>query len=404
VLVSGAVAAIGAAPLTAPIRASGNAALAAAIRHTGSELLLLAVGGCLAGLGYALADRRLHVPQHVRATAGSAARIAVVLLAVAVLGVVVARNPARLWSQFESQPQTASGSTHLFTLGSNRSDFWRVALTEFVHHPLGGIGARGFATAYLQHRRSPESPARAHSLEADALSETGLVGFGLLAGSLGLLLLAAVRRARFEPAGAGALGGAVCVLAQASVDWTWTFPAVGLPLFLLLGAGASAGRRRSARLSLATAIGVSAAVAVLGLVAFAPPWLAARYDDRALQAGPDALADVRRAKQLDPLSVDPLITESQLAPNARAALVPLRAAVRKEPQSYAMHYLLAFGYYRAGLNGFARRELLAAHRLDPGDPIVSFGPGKADEKALKSRQNICSSDFRARGGHLTLSE
>jgi Flp pilus assembly protein TadD len=118
-------------------------------------------------------------------------------------------------------------------------------------------------------------------------------------------------------------------------------------------------------------MGVSTGVAVLGLVAFAPPWLAGRYLDRATQGRAGALADVRRAKQLDPLSVDPLITESELAPNPRAALHPLQAAARQEPQSHAMRYLLAFWYYRAGLRGSARRELVVAHGLDPGDPIVS---------------------------------
>ena len=28
------------------------------------------------------------------------------------------------------------------TIGSNRYDFWRVAVHEFAHHPVAGIGAR----------------------------------------------------------------------------------------------------------------------------------------------------------------------------------------------------------------------------------------------------------------------
>src|SRR5207302_3889681 len=102
------------------------------------------------------------------------------------------------WNAFKHKPTSGREQTHLFELGSNRYDFWRVAFGEFGRHPLLGDGSRGFATAYLEHRQSAESPARAHSLELDALSETGLVGFALLAAAIGLPLLAVGRRARGE--------------------------------------------------------------------------------------------------------------------------------------------------------------------------------------------------------------
>ena len=62
----------------------------------------------------------------------------------------------------ETLPRNETTSTHLLTLGSNRYDFWRVAIHQFREHPVGGIGARGFRVAYLGARRSPETPARAH--------------------------------------------------------------------------------------------------------------------------------------------------------------------------------------------------------------------------------------------------
>src|SRR5205085_1524736 len=95
-------------------------------------------------------------------------------------------------------------ATHLVQVGSNRYDSWRVALDEFAHHPLLGIGSRGFGTAYLQHRRTDENPTRSLSIELDTLSETGLVGFALLLAALGIPLLLALRRARVELAGAAA--------------------------------------------------------------------------------------------------------------------------------------------------------------------------------------------------------
>src|SRR5207253_3550789 len=114
-------------------------------------------------------------------------------------------------------------STHLVSLGSNRYDFWRVALGRFEAHPVEGVGARGFYSAYLERRRSHESPLRAHSVYLDALSEEGIVGFALLVGALGLLVAALVRRLD-RAAVAAAFAAGVYFLTHAGVDWLWTFP------------------------------------------------------------------------------------------------------------------------------------------------------------------------------------
>jgi O-antigen ligase/polysaccharide polymerase Wzy-like membrane protein len=377
VLISAAIAAMGYGPLTAPIRASSNAALEQAIRHGGTMLLLLSLGGVLAGAGYAIADRNVRPSRRTRFLAGRVALAGVGVAVICSLGALVVHGPGRLWSDFTVNPTVQqAGGTHLLSLGSNRADFWRVALEEFVQHPLGGVGAGGFGPAYLLHRDSGESPMRAHSVEADALSETGLVGFGLLALAIGLPLLAAARRARGEIAAAGAFGGAVYLVAHSSVDWTLTFPSVGIALFILLGTGASSGLRRSHRVSLRTTVAASAAMVALGLFAFGPPWLSNEYNNRAQQGGAGALGDVQSAETFDPLSVDPLITESQLAPTPAAAVRPLELAVEQEPQSYAMHYLLGLGYERVGRIAAARRELGIARRLNPHDPIVASALAK----------------------------
>ena len=48
------------------------------------------------------------------------------------------------WRSFKHAPYDESGRNHFISLGSNRYDFWRVALTEFRDHPVAGIGDRGF--------------------------------------------------------------------------------------------------------------------------------------------------------------------------------------------------------------------------------------------------------------------
>jgi hypothetical protein len=50
------------------------------------------------------------------------------------------------WTDFK-HPQNGNSSTHLTALGSNRYDFWRVALDETRAHPFRGIGGRGFYSA-----------------------------------------------------------------------------------------------------------------------------------------------------------------------------------------------------------------------------------------------------------------
>src|SRR5207237_4742765 len=218
---------------------------------------------------------------------------------------------------------------------------------EFSRHPLLGIGSRGFEVAYLQHRRSDETPIRAHSLELDTLAETGLAGAVLLALALGIPIALAVRRARLELAGTAVLGAGAYFVGHSAVDWIWTFPAVGVLAFLLLGVGASSSGTRAAQRSRAGLV-AAVAVLVLGVVAFLPPWLSARYDDRAAgEEGAAAASDLRWARRLDPLSTDPYVTEAELAATPRAAVAPLRRAVAKEPRSYALHYLLGTAYLRS---------------------------------------------------------
>jgi hypothetical protein len=360
-------------PLTEPYRASGNAIVAAIHRAAAAELAVIAVAFAV-GLAYALLDRRvlLRPPTERRlAIAVGAAAAAAALCGVAFF---LHAHPRPLayasakWTEFKHL-SAESGTSHLTYLGSNRYDFWRVALTEFRDHPLAGVGARGFRSAYLQHRQSSETPARAHSLELDVLSETGLVGFALLAGALALLLASLARRARSDPVALGAAGALVSWLGHASVDWTWTFPAVGLPLLAFVGIGAA--RAGAPPLSRRSSLPLAAAAAALAIGAFGLPWLASRYVDSALAGRGDARAELHRARALDPISLDPYLAAWELAPTPRAAIAPLLEALRQEPRSVDLRVRLGREYRLAGEPARARRVLRAALALDPGDPEIT---------------------------------
>ena len=360
-------------PLTGPFRASGDAAGRDAIRTVGTTVLWLTAAAIAVGLAYTLLDRRLELSERARSLAG---RVALGALLVAVAGglggfFVTVHHPigfaGEKWRSFKHLPGREQTSTHLLTLGSNRYDFWRVALIEFKRHPLNGTGARGFATAYLQQRRSPETPERAHSLPLEVLSEEGLVGFALLAGALAILLGLAARRAKHAYA-AAALGGAVYWLGHASVDWIWTFPAVGIPFFLVLGIGASGDAQDGLPRPLRRSAGIVAIL--LALFAFAPPWLSARLVSQATSNPASAGTDLRWAHRLDPLSPDPLFAEADLATSPAKAIPPLEEAVRMEPRAVEAQYRLGMAFLSAGRRPDARRHLLDALRLDPGDPLI----------------------------------
>jgi hypothetical protein len=345
-------------PLTAPFRSESDAALVADVRHAGATILVLTCAGLVAGALYALVDRRLELGPRRTRLAGMAVAALTAAAVVATVAVVLARvDLGSEWRSFKHAP-TNSASSHLLQLGSYRYDIWRVALTEFEHHPLAGIGSRGFGPAYLEQRDSPDTPVRAHSFELDALSELGIVGFALVVSALVLLGLPVVSRTRAsDPGATAALGGAAYWLTHASVDWLWTVPACGLPFFLLLGIGGANGERtlgpRRAAFAGATVAGL------VVLVLFVPPWLSARLSAR---------GEISWAKRLDPLSVDPYVGEAARARTPEAAIAPLRAAVRKQPRVVELRFTLAKAYQRAGDLGAARAELEQARRLDPREP------------------------------------
>ena len=365
-LVAGGLVGVAFRPLTGPYRAS-SADLAASIRHAGSVALLLAVLAAAAGLVYAFADRRVEIGRRTHRLLG-AVTVAALVAAFAVSVDRPGHWVAAKWRSFKTLPANQrAGTTHLFALGSNRYDFWRVAVKTFEHHPVAGIGGRGFRSAYLEAGRSVETPERSHSLELDALSETGIVGFALLALALGLPLAYALVRSRGSLFTATLAAAVVYWLCHASVDWIWTFPVVTIPALLLLGMAAAPDARRPLPGRLAAPAGLAAAA--IALLAFAPPWLSARYTDLAYGHPADAARDLRLAKRLDPLSTAPYEAQAVLARSPHD-IPPLQAAVRKEPRQVELRYALGLAYLHAGRKADARRELRIALRLYPRSPDI----------------------------------
>jgi hypothetical protein len=271
----------------------------------------------------------------------------------------------------------AQGTRFGANVGSNRHDFWRVALDQGRDHVLIGGGAGSFAPAYLRRRKSDETPRDPHSVEMLMLSELGLVGLLLFGTFIVASGIAGVRSRKLGPGAAalvaGSLGAASYWLVHASYDWFWHYPAVTAPVMFLLGAAAAPPLldRAAARGSRVRWAGV--AVVAVALFAAIPLFFSQRYASRAYGEYPSnaaaALSDLDRAADLNPYDPEPLLAkgviESRLGRNA-AAVSAFRQAIDRQPDAYAGHFFLARVLARTDLVA-ARAEARAALRLNPLD-------------------------------------
>jgi hypothetical protein len=251
--------------------AAGIAAAAPAVLRVGDHLrhervvastLHTAVGAMFiaavaVGLVVALAaavEQRQVLPERSLRSLRRAVGVCAVLTLIGVLagGWAAAGDPlARLrhgWDTFKSvkgYAANSAGNRLTSGLGSNRYDFYRVSLDEFLAHPLTGIGADNFQQQYLLHGRSHETPRYPHSVELRTLTQTGLVGAVLALAGLAAALLAAWRASRgargtlARDVAVAAMGGFAYWFVHGSVDWFWEFAGLGAPAFALLGIACS---------------------------------------------------------------------------------------------------------------------------------------------------------------------
>ncbi len=264
-------------------------------------------------------------------------------------------------------------------IGSNRHDFWRVAIDEGVDRPLLGAGAGGFEVAYMERRLSDDAPEDPHSVEALMFSELGAPGLLLFLTFAVASVWGALRSRRLGPAAVGLVAGALAAasqwVTQASYDWLWNYPGVTAPAVFLLGAAAApalldphAGTGFRARRSGAVALSALVIVAV-------PLWLSARFFQQAYGksgAPAAALADLRRAADLNPLDADPLLLRATIEAqqgDRGAAIADLNEALAREPRNFEARLLLARELASVD-PAAARAELLDARRLNPLDPVA----------------------------------
>jgi len=288
---------------------------------------------------------------------------------------------AKLLEEFTNTPQQqlGQGAQRFASLNSsNRWSWWQESWTAFTRHPGDGSGAGSFPIEHRVVRTSYSQPAdEPHSLPLQMLGETGIVGFLLLAALVGaaVAIVRAALRRDDRPAVAALAAGCAAYLLHTLVDLHWDYLAVSAPVFLVLGAlaGEPAPRRRGLLLPAAVVL-----VAAAGAYSLASPYLANRKLDAvgaALDSGrvQAAYADARSAHRLNPLAIEPLLTEGYTARAFAVGEAALIQAVKLQPQNPDAWVALGEYELRVGNGRRAYDALNRAYTLDRYNPSAARG-------------------------------
>lgn len=375
--------------------------------------LVATVLGAVAALAGGRAPSALSEPRVRRA-----GDLAIAALAVAgvVAALVAIGNPATWiddrWEDFKSSgySQVEEGGNRFGgSLGSNRYDFWRVALDAFRDHPVAGLGADNYASEYLLERRSAEAPRHPHSFAFRLISQHGVVGTLLFLGFLAAALGGVARSIRGTDRETGALTvaalcGFLVWFVHGLADWLWAFPALSV---LALGLLAVAARARGADETVLSApapfpsretrIALMVA-AVLVAFTFAAPGISARYTKAAYQDFREApgrtLARLDRAAEFDPFSAEPLLARGVIGRRLGRIAVAresLLEAIGREPTNWFGHFELALLEGAEGDREAALDAAREARRLNPRQPLTI-----ELVDALDADEEIRPADFEAR--------
>ena len=383
----------------------------------GLVLAAMAIGLLAAGIVIQILAQRRPLAERTRRRLGIAALAALAAVPVIAVG-ALALSERGIGGTISDRVGELTGRdvitphndpSRLTKTASVRSIYWERAADVWQERPLAGAGAGAFAEAQLRFRRKPVRGKHAHGYVLQTLADLGLVGLAVSLAALGTWLLAArntlaLRRGRMrsgrhwsaERTGLAALALVAVVFGiHSALDWTWFVPAIAITgLFAAgwvagrgpLGASATAGdvppleatrvslprgRRLHRRLAGALALSVVAALAVLAVAA---PWRAQQKGGEALRLLSDgnyseARAAANRAKELNPLSIEPyfeLAAIAQASGRKRAGLGALQQAVQVVPASAEAWRRLG-DYYLAGFSDPERAlpVLRAALFLDP---------------------------------------
>jgi hypothetical protein len=337
--------------------------------------------------------RRVKAPGWLRLAAAAG-------IVVAVLGVVIATDPAERVDQFTDPPSFTERSgeedlgrrdfvaRHLASSsGSGRYQFWEAAWKAFESKPIAGLGAGEYEAWWAEHGSLPYYIRNAHSLYMEALGELGLVGFLLIAAFVVTLLVAGTQRRRQGSSRwpGVALAGVAAGALSAGIEWTWELPAAFLPFVVLAAVVTGPALRPRAEVDEGPSrYGWGVLVVLAGWVALIMSanslLTATRLDDSREAAAADdlgeALNDANAARVLQPWSSAP---RRQLALVYEAdgrfdrAREEIDEAIERGSRDWRLHLLSARIRVEMGDVRGAEREIRRARELNPRSPLLQRG-------------------------------
>ncbi len=334
--------------------------------------LLLVVGGAVAAVVAGRLFRLRLAPASRRRTARLLVLCAAAAVVLAGAAVAFVADPAAGGASVQSPSRLGDASLN------NRRRWWGEAWQLFAERPLQGSGAGSFEVAHRRVQDAYVPAVEPHDVPLQFLAGTGVLGLLLFAGVVGAAAasaLGALRRTTGEErAAAAALTVVTAVyLLHALVDYDWSFLAVTAPALVAAGAlavvGRPAGPARHERLAALAA----AAVGLACVGSLASPWLAersVRQVNRELDAGrfEAAVEAARRARSLDPLSIQPSLKLAGVETRrgrVKAARRAYAQAIRTQPKNPDTWY--ALGSYEFVLEDLCNAyvHLNEAYTLDP---------------------------------------
>jgi hypothetical protein len=272
---------------------------------------------------------------------------------------------------------------------SGRYQQWRAALDAVAAEPVLGLGAGTYEFWWAREGSYGGFVRDAHSLYLETLGELGVVGFLLVAGFVGVIIVVGVRLSRgadgdHRAVRAGVVGSVAAFAAAAAVDWMWELGALTMAFMLLAAIALTKAPDGSAiprpRQTVPLNPLARAGLIVVGLAAVAlivPPVLAERhldasrvaFDQGDLEQSYDRAVS---AERVQPYAASPRLQQAlvlertgQLAEASHAA----RLAIERAPTDWRPRVILARLTEMTGNTAEARRNSEEARELNPNSGI-----------------------------------
>jgi tetratricopeptide (TPR) repeat protein len=401
-----------------------------------ATVLIVTLG---AGLALAFATSKGQWPRERRQAVGGMLLVLVALLPVAAVGKLALSDRGLIgsiehhWNELTDPNAAQPGNDpgRFGSAGGVRARYWDDAFTLWRWNDRtrwAGVGADGYRSARRALQRDRLRAGHAHGYVPQTLADLGLSGLlvnllllvawlGAVARATALLprrklgaWAVAAARARdwhtpvprrpavpWTPERIGLVTLAITAIGfgfHSAVDWTWSIPGTAIAGLICAGWVAGRGpladppppgrlpggwRSNAARLRIALAAGI-VLVGLAGAWTIYQPLRASDLNEQARTAldadrAPQALAKARDARDVDPLSVEPLFTIADaLAAQGRGpeAIRVLQEAVELQPANPDTWRLLAEQQLAQNDTAGALRSALAAAFLDPFSPVVQL--------------------------------